>query len=264
MMRATLAIARKELEVYFTTPIAYVMLAVIAFFAAQFANGALDAYRFLALRASAFAPEAAASLNLTDRVVVPLLGSVAVFLVIVAPFLTMRLLAEEKRTRTLELLLTSPIRPISIVLGKYLAVLVVVAAALAVVAIFPAILSLAATGVAGGAGIEWRTVGTGLLGLFLLGMMSTAVGLFFSSLTESVIVSSLLSLVFLLALWAVTLFAIGVEGPGRELAAALSASQRLEGFLEGRVALADVVNYLSFAVLGVYLAERAVEAHRWA
>jgi ABC-2 type transport system permease protein len=263
-MRATLAIARKELEVYFTTPIAYVMLAVVAFFAAQFANGALDAFRFLALRAAAYAPEAADSLNLTERVVVPTLGSVGIFLVIVAPFLTMRLVAEEKRTRTLELLLTSPVRPASIVLGKWLAVMVVVLAALAVVGVFPAVLAVAGRGPTGGAGVEWQTVGTGLLGLLLLGMMSTAVGLFFSSLTESVIVSALLSLVLLLGLWAVSLFAIGVEGPGRELASALSSSQRLSGFLDGRVALADVAYYLSFTVLALFLAERSVEAHRWA
>lgn len=263
-MRSMLAVARKEIEVYFTTPIAYVMLAVIAFFGAQFFNGALDAYRFLALRASAFAPEAAAGLNLTDRVVVPLFGSVAIFLVIVSPFLTMRLVAEEKRTRTLELLLTVPARPISIVLGKWLAVLVVVAVALGVVALFPAVLALAGRGAGGGAAVEWQTVATGLLGLFLLSMMCTAIGLFFSSLTESVIVSALLALVLLLALWAVTLFSIGVEGPGREIASALSSSERLNGFLQGRIALADVVYYLSFTVLGLFLTERAVEAHRWA
>jgi ABC-2 type transport system permease protein len=263
-MRAALAVARKEIEVYFTTPIAYVMLAVVAFFAAQFFNGALDAYRFLSLRAAAFGPGAAAGLNLTDRVVVPLLGSVAIFLVIASPFLTMRLVADEKRTRTLELLLTAPVRPASIVLGKYLAVLAVLAAAIAVVALFPLVLALAGRGQAGGAAVEWQTVASGLLGLFLLGMMSSAIGLFFSALSESVIVSALLSLVLLLALWAVTLFAVGVEGPGREIAAALSSSERLSGFLEGRIALGDVLYYLSFTALGLYLTERAVEAHRWA
>ena len=263
-MRAALAVARKELEIYFTTPMAWVVLAVIAFFAAQTFNGALDAYRFLALRASAVAPQAAAGLNLTERVVIPLLESVGVFLVILSPFLTMRLVADEKRTGTLELLLTAPVRPLSLVLGKYLAVLAVLATALAIVALFPLLLTLAGGGQAGGAAVEWRTVGTGLLGLLLLAMMAAAVGLFFSALTESVIVAALLSLVVLLALWAVTLFAVGVEGPGRELAAALSAYERLGGFLEGRVVLGDVLYFLSFTVLGLYLTERAVEAHRWA
>jgi ABC-2 type transport system permease protein len=262
-MRTALAVARKELEIYFTTPLAWVVLAVIAFFAAQTFNGALDGYRFLALRASALSPQVASGLNLTDRVVVPLLGSVAIFLVILTPFLTMRLLADEKRTGTLELLLTAPVRPLSIVVGKLLAVLAVLAAALLVVALLPLLLSLSGSGQAGGGAVEWGTVGTALLGLFLLGMMSAALGLFFSALSGSVVVAALLSLVVSLALWAVTLFAVGVEGPGRELATALSSYDRLAGFMEGRIVLSDVLYYLSFTALGLYLAERAVEAHRW-
>lgn len=263
-MRAVLAIARKELEVYVTTPIAYVVLAVVAFFAAQFFNGALDAYRFLTLRALTLqSPEVMDSLNLTDRVVVPLFGSLGIFVVIVSPFLTMRLLAEEKRTRTFELLMTAPVRPIQIVLGKYLAALAVLAVALGIVTLFPALLALLGEGARGGASVEWQTVLSGLLGLFLLGAMAMSVGLFFSAITENVIVAALLSLVLLLALWAVTLFAIGVEGPGRDVATAVSLSENLMPFLQGRLELRAAVYYLSVAVLGLYLTERAVEAHRW-
>ena len=131
------------------------------------------------------------------------------------------------------------------------------------VALFPAVLSLFAKGAEGGAGVEWQTVGTGLLGLFLLGAMAMAIGLFVSSLTESVIVAALVSLVVLLALWVVTLFTVGVEGPVKELVAALSASEHLSGFLSGRIDLKDVVYYLSFVVLGLWLTERAIEGHRW-
>ncbi|HYG68857.1 MAG TPA: ABC transporter permease subunit, partial [Anaeromyxobacteraceae bacterium] len=224
-MRATLAIARKELEVTFSTPVAWVVLMVVAFFAAQFFNGALDAYRFLSARALTFqSPEAMAGLNLTDLVVARLFGSMGLFVIIVAPLLSMRLIADEKRTRTFELLLTSPIRPFAIVAGKYLAALVVLVAVLALVAIYPVVLELAGDGASGGAAVEWQTVGTGLLGLFLLGAMALSIGLFFSSLTESVIVAALLAEIVLLALWVVTLFGIGAEGPVRDLVVALSAS----------------------------------------
>ena len=264
-MRATLAIARKELEVTFSTPVAWVVLMVVAFFAAQFFNGALDAYRFLSARALTFqSPEAMAGLNLTDLVVARLFGSMGLFVIIVAPLLSMRLIADEKRTRTFELLLTSPIRPFAIVAGKYLAALVVLVAVLALVAIYPVVLELAGDGASGGAAVEWQTVGTGLLGLFLLGAMALSIGLFFSSLTESVIVAALLAEIVLLALWVVTLFGIGAEGPVRDLVVALSASEHLGGFLQGRIDLRDVVYYLSFIVLGLYLTDRAVEAHRWA
>jgi ABC-2 type transport system permease protein len=264
-VRAALAIARKELTVSFTTPVAWVMLMVVAFFAAQFFNGGLDAFRFLSLRATQLQnPELLERLNVTERVLSPLFGSMGVLVIVVAPFLSMRLFAEEKRTRTFEILMTAPIRPWQIVLGKYLAALAVLSLALLLVALFPALLSRYASGSQGGAGVEWQTVGTGLLGLLLLGAMAMAVGMFVSALTESVAVAALVSLIFLLSLWVVTVFTIGVEGPVRDLVAALSASEHLGPFLAGRIELKDVVYYLSFVALGLWLTDRALEGHRWA
>jgi ABC-2 type transport system permease protein len=112
--------------------------------------------------------------------------------------------------------------------------------------------------------VEWQTVATGLVGLFLLGAMCMAVGLFVSALTESVIVAALVSLLVLLGLWVVTMFSVGVEGPLRDLALGVSASEHLLPFLQGRIELKDVVYYLSFVVLGLWLTDRAVEGHRWA
>jgi len=263
-MRAALAIARKELTIHFTTPIAWVMLMVVAFFAAQFFNGGLDAYRFLSLRAMQFQdPGLLEHLNVTERVISPLFGSMGVLVIIVAPFLSMRLFAEEKRARTFELLLTAPVRPWEIVLGKYLASMAVLLLAVALVALFPLLLSFYAGGAHGGAGVEWQTVATGLLGLLLLGAMAMAVGMVASALTESVIVSALVSLILLLGLWVVTIFTVGVEGPVRELTSALSAAEHFSAFLSGRIELKDVVYYLSFVALGLYLADRAVEGQRW-
>jgi ABC-2 type transport system permease protein len=263
-VRTALAIAKKELGIAFTTPVAWVTLMVVAFFAAQFFNGALDAYRFLSLRAMQMQqPGVLEGLNLTDVVVARLFGSMGVFVVVAAPFLSMRLVAEEKRARTFELLMTAPVRPFEIVAGKYLAALAMIALCVGIVALFPLLLSLYGQGAQGGAAVEWQTVGTGLLGLFLLGAMAMAVGLFVSSLTESVVVAALVSLVFLLGLWVVTIFSIGAEGPVKELTTALSSAEHLGGFLAGRIELKDVVYYLSFVVLGLYLTDRAIEGHRW-
>ena len=169
-----------------------------------------------------------------------------------------------KRARTFELLMTSPVRPIEIVVGKYLAALVVMAVSIGIVAVFPVLLSFFAKGMKGGSAVEWQTVGTVLLGLFLLGAMSMAIGLFVSALTESVIVAALVSLIVLLALWVVTIFTLGAEGPMKELASGLSASDHLMPFLQGRIELKDVVYYLSFVALGLWLTDRAIEGHRWA
>jgi ABC-2 type transport system permease protein len=264
-VRAALAIARKELTVHFTTPVAWVMLMVVAFFGAQFFNGSLDAYRFLSLRALQLQnPEVLAHLNLTERVVAPLLGSVAILLLIEAPFISMRLFAEEKRARTFELLLTAPVRPAAVVAGKYLAALAVMALSVALLAVFPVVLAVFGEGARGGGAVEWRTVATGLLGLFLLSAAATALGMFFSTLTESVLVAGLVSLIVLLTLWVATIFTVGTEGPLQELARAVSASEHLSSFLQGRIELKDVVYYLSFVVLGLFLTDRALEGHRWA
>lgn len=259
-MRATLAIARKELNVAFTTPVAWAMFGAVVFFTALWFNGLLDLYRLYTTQAVQLQnPELLARLSLTE-LMGQLLGTVAVFLVIAAPFLSMRLLAEETQRRTLELLLTAPVRPFQIVLGKYLAALVLVGVSVALVAVFPALLSALGRGAGG---LEWETVGAGLLGLFLLGAMAMAVGLFFSSLTDSVVVAALVSLVVLLGLWFAPVMAVGKEGLAKDLAAALSAQEHLVAFTRGRLELADVLYYLSFVVLGLFLSERAVEARRW-
>jgi ABC-2 type transport system permease protein len=160
--------------------------------------------------------------------------------------------------------MTTPVRPRDIVLGKYLAALGVMAVSVGIVALFPVLLSFFAKGAQGGSGVEWQTVGTGVLGLFLLGAMAMAVGLFVSSLTESVIVAALVSFIILIALWVTTIFTIGAEGAVKELAQGLSASEHLGGFLQGRVELKSVVYYLSLIVLSLWLTDRAIEGHRWA
>jgi ABC-2 type transport system permease protein len=265
-VRAILAIVRKELSVYFTTPVAWVVLVVVAFFSAQVFAGALDGFRMLATRAGEM-PGGASLLdrmNLTDVVVARLLASVGLLLVVTTPFLSMRLVAEERRTGTFELLMTAPVRPVEIVLGKYLASLVVLCAALSLVAVFPAFLSVAGSGAQGGAAVEWPTVASGILGLFLLGAAALSVGLAFSALSETPVVAALLSLLVLLGLWLATMFTVGAGGAARNLASGLSSSEHLAPFLQGRIALADVLYYLSLCVLGLFVAERAVEGRRWA
>lgn len=264
-MRTVLAIARKELSAYFTTPVAWVVFMVVAFFSAQFFTGALEGFRFLSTRAQQLPASGLLDrMNLTDMVVAQLFGSVALFILITAPFLSMRLVAEEKRSSTFELLMTVPVRPLEIVIGKYLASLAVLGASMTIVAAYPALLAVFARGAQGGGAVEWATVGTGLLGLSLLGGMALAIGLFFSAVTDTPVVAALLSLLVLIGLWAATTFTIGAGQPVRDLAAALSAAEHLTAFLQGRIVLTDVLYYLSLTTVGLFLADRAVEGHRWA
>ncbi len=265
-MRAVLHIARTELRLIFATPVAWVVLVLVAFLSGLLFTGAVDVWGRLSAQAGA-APGGEALLarmNLTELVVARVLGSLALLLVITAPFLAMRLLAEERRSGSLELLATAPVRPLQVVLGKYLGALSVLGAALLLVALFPALLAVAGRGTAGGPALEWPTVLAGLLGLFLLGAAALAVGLAFSAFTEVPVVAALLSLLVLLGLWLAPLFAAGASAPARALAEALSTSEHLSSFLQGRLSLADLTYYLSLVVLGLFAADRALEARRWA
>src|SRR5687768_1639438 len=145
-MRNALAIARKELSIYFTTPWAYVAFTIMAFISSFPFISMLTTFKQVQDQArvmtwARLGPQAAMFKNLTDGVVVPLWDYIQVIILFVAPFISMRLFAEEKRQKTFELLMTSPVRPVEIVLGKYLGGLGVIAATVGLTIVYPLILS---------------------------------------------------------------------------------------------------------------------------
>lgn len=264
-MRNVLAIAKKELYLYFTTPIAYVAFFATSFIGAFFFLTLTSAYQRQSLQFMQFqAPQLLERLNLTDMVALPLLMNMGVIFIFVVPFLSMRLLAEERRNRTMELLMTVPARSSEIVLGKYLAALAMVLVLVLLVAVFPFLLGFYATGTSGGGGIEWQTISLGLFGLFLCGAAFMALGLFVSSLTESQVVAALLTFLVLLVTWIVGWKAAEVEGVWREVLTHLSSVSHLYSFARGILDAKDVVYYLSAVILGLFLTHRALEARRWA
>lgn len=266
-MRNALAIARKELNVYFTTPVAYAMFAVMAVFASYFFIAAVKQFLEMSMMATQMPQYMDPNrLNLTDFVVAPVVFNCGIIVAMVAPFLSMRLIAEEKRQRTFELLMTAPVRPIDIVLGKYLGGLAIMAVTLAITLLHPVVLDVFAgsSGTGGAGGIEWQTTLAAYLGLFLWSAAAIALGLFISSLTDSQAVASIISILLLLMLWLASWMSGGADGALKETFNYLSASQHLVAFVKGVFDLKDVVYYLSLVVLGLYLTHRSVESHRWA
>lgn len=264
-MRNVLAIAKKELYLYFTTPIAYVAFFATSFIGAFFFLTLTSAFQRQSLQFVQFqAPQMLERMNLTDMVALPLIVNMGVILIFVVPFLSMRLLAEERRNRTVELLMTVPVRSSEVVLGKYLSALAMVLVLVLLVAVFPALLALFGAGSGGGGGIEWRTVAVGLGGLFLCGAAFMAIGLFVSSLTESQVVAALLTFLVLLVTWIVGWKAAEVEGVWRDVLTHLSSVSHLVSFARGVLDAKDVAYYLSAVVLGLFLTHRALEARRWA
>ena len=258
-MRNILAILRKELRVTFTTPAAYVAFTVFAIVSSFFFLRMLAGFQRQIMIATQMQPQRLKYLNFTDVVLQPLFYNIAVIFIFVIPFITMRLIAEERRTRTFELLMTSPITPFQIAAGKYLSSLVVVLVMVVLVMVYPLLVWFFA--VSGGP--AWGTVFTGLLGLFLVGAAFSGIGLFISSLTSSQIVAAAITFCTLLLLWVVGWAASDNSGVTRDVLTGLSAIEHIKGFASGVIELKDLVYYLSLAGLGVFMTRQALEAQRW-
>ena len=267
-MRTALAIARKELSIYFTTPWAYAVLTAMVALSSFFFMGLLQSFQDVQEMArevgwGQLPPEATAYRNLTDGVAVQLWGVVLIITLFVAPFLSMRLFAEEKRNKTFELLMTTPVRPIELVLGKYLGGLGIISATLGLTIVFPLILSAFGSS-ATGAVLEWPTVLLGYGAVLLWGATCMAVGMFISSLTESQMVAALLTFVVLLPWMLLRGLAQGVEEPLRSFVNYLAFDAQLQNMIMGVLDLKALVFFLSVILFSLLLTHRTVEAQRWA
>ncbi|MGZ6142129.1 MAG: ABC transporter permease subunit [Myxococcales bacterium] len=257
-MRNAVAIAKKELNIYFATPIAYVMFTLFVVIGSYFFLRLLGAYEQASLAYMRFqSPEMMNRLNFQDAIFRNLFGNLGVILIFIIPFLTMRLVAEEKRQKTIELLYTTPVTPGEIVWGKYLACLAILVIALALTLTYPLLVQFNA------GGVEWRSVLLGYGGLFLMGAAYMAIGLFISSLTESQVVAALITFVVLLMTWIIGWTAGEAEGWVRDFVTYLASVSHLDSFSKGTIDLKDITYFVSIIVLGLFATNRAVEAHRW-
>ncbi len=264
-MRTALAIARKELSLYFTTPWAYAVLTAMQTLASFFFINLLSEFQRAQDLAREFGWEQVPPQyrNLTDGVMVPFWHTVMTLTLFVVPFLSMRLFAEERRQKTFELLMTAPIRPIEIVLGKYLGGLGIITTTLGLTLLYPLLLSQLGHSESGTA-LEWGTVLLGYAGLLLWGATCMAVGLFISALTQSQMVAALVTFAVLLPWMLLGSLAQSAEEPVRSVIAYLSFSAQLSLLLGGVLELQTPVFFLSVILFALLLCHRTVEAQRWA
>jgi ABC-2 type transport system permease protein len=251
------AIAGKELRSYFVSPIAYVVLTGFLLLGGWFFFNLLARFSFLLSIYSAMRnPEAQMRLNLNDFVIAPLLHNLSVVLVILVPIITMRSFAEEKRSGTYELLMTSPLSITEIVAGKFLGALGFVIVMLALTGIYPIILLAYGNP-------EMGVIAAGYLGLLLLAVAFLTVGLLTSSFTENQIIAAVSCLVLLLLLYVISWPA---ETAGPVLGAVLKYVSLTEHFgemVKGVVDTKDLVYFGSVILLALFLTQRSVESVRW-
>ena len=256
-MRNILAIAAKDLRSQFVSPIAYVVLTGFLLLGGWFFFNLLARFNFLLnLYLSFRNPEAMDRLNLNDFVIAPLLHNLSVILVILIPVITMRSFAEEKRSGTYELLMTSPLTVTEIVLGKFLGAFAFVFIMLLLTGVYPLILVLYGNPESG-------VILSGFLGLLLLATAFVSVGLLTSSLTENQIIAAVSCLVVLLLLYVISWPA---DTAGDTLGAVLKYASLTEHFSEmvkGVIDTRDLAYFGSVIVLALFLTQRSVESLRW-
>ncbi len=248
-------IAKKEIKTYFSSPIAYAVIAVFLLLVGFFFYSALWWFNSQSIQA-AQNPYYMQQMNINQMVYAPLFHNMNIILLLVLPLLTMRLFSEEKRTGTDELLFTSPIGVVQIVLGKYLAALIVLAAMLGLTGLL-SIFSFAY------GNPEISQILNGYLGLFLLGAAFIAVGVFFSSLTENQIVSAILTFGALLLFYVLGWASYSAPGIWKDVLNYVSIFQHFDDMTKGILDTKDLVYYLSFAFFGLFLTHSVIQSRRW-
>lgn len=253
-MRNTWTICSKELRSYFASPVAYLLLTMFALIFGFFFWNALGYFVIegmqMQLRGQNF------PMNLNEQIIRPLLANTSVVGLFFIPMITMRLFAEEKRTGTIELLATSPIRDIEVIVGKWLAAMILYGCLLVFTALNFAFLFRYGNP-------DWKPLAVGYLGLLLQAGTLLALGTFISTLTKNQIIAGAATFGVCLLLWVLE-WSSGYETAGwARLLAYLSVITHFESFGRGVIQLKDVVFYLSGIFFGLFLTERSLESLRW-
>jgi gliding motility-associated transport system permease protein len=252
-MSNILAIAQKELKSYFASPIAYV---IIGFFALVFGYFYIVSIDFFVRASLQMGMPGQGQINIHNMAIRPLFQNVSVIALFVLPLITMRTYAEEKRTGTIELLLTSPLTDFQIIMGKFLGAVGLYTMMLAVTVIHMVILFTYGNP-------EWKPIATGYLGLFLMGASFISIGLLISSLTKNQIVAGMITFVVLLLLWTIGWMQETAGPLTQKILQALSLTDRFDDFTKGIIDLKHVVYYLSFISFGLFLTAKSVDSERW-
>jgi gliding motility-associated transport system permease protein len=255
-MSGVFAVLRKELTIYFATPIFYIM----GFFFLLVEGFLFFFIYFNYFQTASFQvaqnPQLAAMLDPFQVVFRSFFEDLGFIFLLITPILTMRLLAEEKRAGTAELLFTYPLPDWTVILGTFLAAFLVFATFLVFTLIYPLIFAFLTR-------MDWGQVFSGYLGVFLLGGACLALGLFASSLTANQIIAAISAFALLLLFWIIGAQQEVGGAAGGGLLGAISLREHLPNLAKGVIDTKDLVFYLAFAYFFLFLTKRQLESRRW-
>jgi gliding motility-associated transport system permease protein len=255
-MRNTLALAQKELKSYFAGPIAYVAIGLWAFLYGYFFVTILYYFLRQSMSMNQLGMQGPQAVNVNQQLIRPVLQNVMIMILFVMPMVTMRTYSEEKRSGTIELLLTSPLTDWQIILGKFLGAMALYGAMLLVTMIHVVILFIYGRP-------EWKPVVTAYIGLFLMGGCFISVGLLISSLTKNQVIAGIATFSVFLILWIITWIGSFMGGTFDQLTQYLSIVDHLDDFSKGVIDTKHVIYYLSFITFGLFLTAKSVDTERW-
>jgi len=253
-LRNIWSVASKELRGYFTSPVAWVMMGLFAlifgyFFVAYLAN-------FVRNSMQAAFGQGPQTMNINMELIRPLLGNASVLVLFLLPMVTMRTYSEEKRSGTIELLLTSPLTDFEIIAGKFLGTVGLYVALLGVTLLYIIILFIFGNP-------EWKPILSGYLGLLLLGSCFISLGLFISSTTKNQMVAGAATFVVGLLFWIVSWIADSSGPIMSQVLSYLSITEHFDDFGKGIIDSKHLVYYLSFIAFGLFLTLKSVDSERW-
>ena len=232
-----LAIFKREFKAYFVSPTGYIFLGFMLFLSALFFTG--SNYQN----------------SLTDMTMY--FNSLGITFLFMVPLLTMRLLAEDKRNKTDQLLITAPVSIVKIVLGKYFAAVALFGLYMVITLLYPFTLSLYGAPVMG-------TIITLYIGFFLLGASLISIGVFITSLTESQVTAAIASFAVILIIWFSGSIATAVNNKYVTIVVQwLSLLSRFNGYLTGIFDPSALLYYITFAALFIFLTVLSIEKRRW-
>lgn len=237
------AIFKREVKSFFLTPIGYIYMGIFLLLSGLF-------FVFTILPQN---PYVLPTANYNE-----VIGTMVFTLLFLGPILTMKLITDEKRTGTDQLLFTSPVSLTGIILGKYLAAVFIFASISAVTLIYPLILSRFAE-------MDINVVMAGYLGYFLIGASFIAVGIFASSVTQNQIVAAIMSFCLLLFLWLAesVKFMFNLDEKGQKIADYFLVYNRFDEFLMGIIDIDSIIFYLGMIAVFLFLTFRSIEKRRW-
>jgi ABC-2 type transport system permease protein len=253
-MRNVWTICRRELYSYFVSPIAWVLLTIFAFLSGYFTYAATAFFIREGIEMQMQGQSMPMSIN--DRIIVPVLQNVAVIALFLIPLIAMRLFAEEKKQGTIELLVTSPIRDLEMIIGKWLSAVMLYGALLVVVFADLSFVFIYGTP-------DWKPVALGFLGLLLQGASILSLCTFISTLTKNQIVAAAIGFALSLFLYVISWATAFDSSTVATVLSYLSIVSHYDSFSRGVLDSKDFIFYISMMFFGLFLTARSLESMRW-